>query len=248
MILTSGCSFVWGDELPGYKTKEHWEHTFTYKLAEKLNTDWVNLGSCGGSNYKIFRDVIHYLNNPNNERPTHIVVLWSAWQREELCENHSDDFLKEREIERTQCMTQISPARVSQLKPELRRPVDKLYEVYDVTRTGVIHTLTNMESLQLLCDSLGIKLIQGVFHELMYRNLLDKMHRRNRNMDWSSWMDWVEETLSRLPKTSRVGMGHYEDLYSVGKRHKILEYGHPDEHAQTEYAELLYNIIQNDLE
>jgi len=244
MLLTNGCSFVFGDELPGYETEEHWHHTFTYKLAEKLKIDWVNLGTCGGSNQKIFRDTIHYLNDPTKEKPTHIVILWSAWQREEVCENHSDDFEKERELKRTHCMTQISPARVSNLKPELRKPLDTLYDCYDVTRTGIIRTLSYMENMELVCNALGIKLIQGVFHELMYRNLLDKLHRRNRNMDWGTWMDWVEETYGRLPKTSRVGMSEYEDLYSVGKRHKILEYGHPDEHAQTEYAQILYDIFE----
>ena len=245
MLLTNGCSFVWGDELEGYSTSppSHWHHTFTHKLAEKLDMPYVNLATCGACNQKIFRDATTWLNDPEKERPTHMVIIWSAWQREEVCENHSDDFEKEREILRYQCMTQVSPARVKNLKPELRKPFDRLYEHYDTTRTGIIRTLAYMETMQTLCDALGIKLIQGVFHELMYRNLLDKMHRRNRKQDWGEWMDWVEKSMGRLKDTSKIGLGKYEDLYTVGKRHKILEYGHPNETAQDEYADLLFHIF-----
>lgn len=246
MLLTNGCSFVYGDELDGYDTDppSHWHHTFTHKLAQKLDMPYVNIASCGGCNQKIFRDTMHYLNDPTTEDPTHIVIIWSAWQREEVCENHSDEYESEIKVTRFECMTQISPARVKNLKPELRRPLDNLYEHYDVTRTGVIRTLANMEAMEVICRAKGIKLIQGIFHELMYRNLLDKMHRRNRNMDWGNWMDWVDETLNRLPDSSRVGLGKYEDLYTVGKKYEIKPYGHPDEDAQTEYADLLYHIFK----
>jgi hypothetical protein len=245
VLLTSGCSFVWGDELEGYDTDppSHWHHTFTHKLAEHLGVEYVNLGTCGGCNQKIFRDVMHYLNDAKTEDPTHIVIIWSAWQREELSENHPEEYDKKRKVQRFQCMTQISPSRVDTLKKELRVPLDRLYEHYDVTRTGIIRTLSYMEAMSVICEAKGIKLIQGTFHELAYRNLLDKMHRRNRNMDWGEWMNWVEETINRMPDTSLVGLGKYEDLYSVGRRYKLKPYGHPCEDAQTEYAKLLHHIF-----
>ena len=246
MLLTSGCSFVWGDELEGYDTDppSHKHLTFTHLLAEKLDMPYVNLATCGGCNQKIFRDIMHYLNDPNTEDPSHMVVIWSAWQREEVAENHSDEYESQIKVERFQCMTQISPARVNNLKPELRKPLDDLYEHYDVTRTGIIRTLANMEALEVICKAKGIKLIQGIFHELMLRNLLDKMHKRNRNTGWTPWLKWVEETIARLPDASRVGLGRYEDLYSVGKRYKIKPYGHPGEEAQVDYVDLLHHIFK----
>lgn len=248
MLLTNGCSFVWGDELEGYDNDppSHHHLTFTHKLAEHLQMDYVNLASCGACNQKIFRDTMHYLNDPAKEKPTHIVIIWSAWQREEVAENWPESDDVERKVQRFQCMTQISPARVKNLKPELRKPLDRLYEFYDVTRTGITRTFTYMETMQFICDTLGIKLIQGVFHELMYRNLLDKLSPRNRRMDWGDWMDFTTETLGRLPDTSRVGLGPYPDLYSVGReRHEILKHGHPNESAQVEYAEILHNIFKS---
>lgn len=246
MLLTNGCSFVWGDELEGYDTDppSHHHLTFTHLLAQRLEMDYVNLGTCGASNQKIFRDTVAWLNDPDKENPTHMVIIWSAWQREEICENHTKEFDFERKIQRFQCMTQISPARVNNLKEDIRKPLDDLYDVYEVTRTGIIRTLPYMESIKILCESLGIKLIQGIFHELQYQNLLDMMHRQHRKGHWGEWMDWVAGSLKRLPKTSKVGMGYYQDLYSMARdKYTVKPYGHPDEDTQVEYANLLHHIF-----
>ena len=42
-LLTTGCSFVWGDELDGYDNNPptHWDKTFTYKLADTLGLEPV---------------------------------------------------------------------------------------------------------------------------------------------------------------------------------------------------------------
>lgn len=249
MLLTNGCSFVWGDELDGYNDNppSHFHLTFTHLLAQKLQLDYVNLATCGACNQKIFRDTMHYLNNPELETPTHVVIIWSAFQREEVAENWSEEYEHERPVARFQCMTQIAPARLKNLKPELRKPLDRLYDHYDVTRTGIIRTLTYMETMEMLSKTMGFKLVQGVFHELMWRNMLDKLSPRNRRLGWEPWMDWATETLGRLPDTSRVGMGKaYQDLYGVAReRHSIKTYGHPDESAQIEYADMLHGIFKD---
>ena len=246
MLLTNGCSFVWGDELIGYDDDppSHKHHTFTHKLAELLGCEYVNLGTCGAGNAKIFRDTIHYLRDPKNPKPTHIVILWSAWQRGEVAENHPESFDVQRNIQRWQCMTQISPARVHNLKKELRDPLDRMYDHYDATRTGIIQTLSYMEAMEMLCDSLGIKLIQGIFHQLAYQNFLDSIHRRYRKNHWSPWVDWVMDTHANLKKTSKIGLGFYQDMFSMAEeKYTVRPFGHPDEDTHTEYAQLLHHIF-----
>lgn len=251
MLLTNGCSFVWGDELHGYDDDppSHYHHTFTHKLAEKLGLEYRNLGTCGAGNAKIFRDTVHYLRNPETPTPTHIVILWSAWQRGEVAENHPDGYEEDRKIQRWQCMTQISPARVHNLKPELAKPLDRMYDFYDSTRTGIIQTLAYMEAMELLCESMGIKLIQGTFHQLAFHNLLDTTNRRYKKTTWKPWVEWVTTTHQSLKNTSTIGMGTYVDLYSLGRdKYTIREFGHPDEDAHTEYAELLHHIFNSQFE
>ena len=248
MLLTNGCSFVWGDELDGYDLDPpaHWHHTFTHKLSEKLGIPYVNLATCGGCNQKIFRDTTDYLSS-GAELPTHIVILWSAWQREEVAENHPENYETVRNIMRYQCMTQISPSRLNNVKPELEEVMDMYYDRYDVLRTGIIRTLNYMTHLQWLCDQLGIKLIQGVFHARAWENVAELMHPRYRKTKapWSNWMDYVEKSIGQLKDTSRLGMGRYIDLYTLAEdKYTIKPHQHPDEDAHTEYADLLHHIFE----
>jgi hypothetical protein len=248
VLLTNGCSFVWGDELEGYDQSppNHWHHTFTHKLSEKLGIKYVNLATCGACNTKIFRDTVDYLRT-TDELPTHIVIIWSAWQREEVAENHPRDYEIQRNIQRFQCMTQISPSRLNNVKTELAAVLDSFYDYYDSTRTGIIRTLNYMTHMQWLCDILGIKIIQGAFHQRMWNNLVEKMHTRYRTTeaDWSDWMDYVQESIDSLRDECRVGLGRYTDFYNLAKsQYTIRPYGHPDEDAHTEFSQLLYHIFE----
>lgn len=252
MLLTNGCSFVWGDELDGYDQSPptHEEHTFTYKLAKSMDIPYINLGTCGACNTKIFRDTTDYLRKCE-ELPTHIVILWSAWQREEVAENHVVDYETVRNIKRYQCMTQISPSRINNTKPELEGLLDKYYDYYDVTRTGIIRTMNYMTHMQWLCESLGIKLIQGVFHERMWEGLLETMKPRYRKTEapWTNWMNYVEESLGALKDTSRVGLGKHIDFFGFAmKGYTIKQHGHPDENAHTGYAVLLKHLFDTRFE
>ena len=252
MLLTNGCSFVWGDELEGYDQSPpaHNHHTFTHKLANKLGVEYVNLATCGACNSKIFRDTMHYLRNCD-KYPTHMVILWSAFQRGEIAENHSDDFEVVRKIQRWQCMTQISPSRLHNLKPALAETLVPFYEHNDVLRAGILETLSRMCDMQWLCDTLGIKLIQGTFHRRAHFNLshtLKPVYRRG-DANWSPWMDYIIEILDELKPTSRIGLGHWIDLFSLAERDfSIKPYGHPDENSQTEYASILHHIFETSFE
>lgn len=252
MLLTNGCSFVWGDEIEGYDNDPptHWKHTFTHKLSESLGMPYVNISTCGACNQKIFRDTTDYLRKCD-ELPTHIVILWSAWQRDEVAENHPEGYEIFRNIKRYQCMTQISPTRVNYVKSELSDVLDDYYKYYDSTRSGIIRTIHHMTHMQWLCDKLGIKLIQGTFHVRMWENLMTTMKPRYRKTQapWTEWMDYVQDSLDSLKDTSRIGLGCYEDFFSFAKKnHTIKPHGHPDEDAHTAYADLLHHIFDTRFE
>lgn len=249
MLVTNGCSFVWGDELEGYDNDPptHWPLTFTHLLADKLEVEYKNLGCCGNGNDKIFRDTSDYLINCN-ELPTHMVILWSAWQREEIAELHYNE--SDIKIERWENMTQISPTRLGHMgSKRVSKVLDLLYDDYDNTRTGILHGLTYMTHMQWLCEKLDIKLVQGVFHERSWEAVCETLHPNEAKgkVSWKQWMLSVNKKLGYLDKKSRVGMNRYLDFYSIAEKfNDVKPYGHPGERSHKEFADLLYHIFESE--
>jgi len=254
-LVTNGCSFVWGDELEGFDNDppSHHHLTFSHLLSKKLDVPLVNLASCGASNYKIFRDTTDFLRQTKKGLPSHMVILWSAWQRDEVPEAKSVDFDNGVEIQRWQSMTQVSPSRLASLDGPIAEVLDIYYDYMDVGRLGMIRTLNYMNHLQWLCDQLGIKLIQGAFHKRMMLNLLNACkpkYTKNDDYTWAPWVQYIQDSLGSLKPTSRIGLGSgWPDLYHLSKtKYTIKPFGHPDEDAQVEYADMLYDIFQNEFD
>jgi len=259
MLVTAGCSFVWGDELDGFDTNppSHWELTWTHLLSQALGTEYVNLGSCGASNDKIFREVVSYLHNPANERPTHMVVLWSAWQRHEIVEYMRPNRIARLNLMRTNDVTQFSPMRTEVIGNKLARKAyaNLFLDAYD-SRTDIMHGLTRMQSMELICESMGIHLIQGVFHHNAWGNILSTLKDQGAAHDATvyalkkidaapAYKQWLTDAVGSLKKTSRFGLGRAPTLSNI--MHEIGDvkpFGHPGERSQEIWAEILYETFK----
>ena len=244
MLLTNGCSFVWGDELEGFDNDPptHYQYRFSEILAKKLNMPLANIATCGACNMKIFRDTIDYL--MTNPKPEYVVILWSAWQRGEVAENLSKEEEEALKIQRWQCMSQISPNRIQCVRPEKQKSLSLYYRDVQQSRADVLQGLSLMKAMQLTCDSMGIKLLQGVFHNKMWKNILATFDSKSRDENWGDLIDYLKASLSLLRPECRIGLGYYTDMYTLGElKHSIKPYGHPDEATNAEYADILYNII-----
>ena len=249
MLLTAGCSFVWGDELKGFDNNPptHSPLTFTHILASKMAIPYINLGSCGAGNDKIFREVTDYLHNPSKEKPTHIVVIWSAFQRSELVEYMPRE--REIKIQRHDDVTQFSPMRTEGIYNRNKRRVmeDWFDNAYD-SRTDVMHTLTKMKTLELLCDSMDIKLVQGFFHKRCWSNIMSILRDNGPDEDdrvnlgrTSLYASWLKNSIAGLKPTSRVGAGKGKDLYTIAvENDDVKPYGHPGEKSQIIFSDHLY--------
>jgi len=246
MLLTCGCSFVWGDELEGCydDPPNHWRHTFTSLLAKRLRVDYINLAACGNGNDKIFRDVMTYLTDPNRRQPTHMVILWSSWQRTEMAEPDNSHHAG-RNIQRFDSTSQFSPERIHNILPRKWGAAHAWFDrAYDV-RTDILRQLPLMIAMQEICDLRGIKLIQGAFHDRMMDNIMWSL-KGGDSGDFAAWNKKFGDLFGKLRSESRVGLGKYETLRSVSERLKdIKPNAHPGEASHSEYAGMLYGIFNS---
>jgi hypothetical protein len=258
MLLTAGCSFVWGDELEGFDQDPptHWDKTFTSILARKLDIDYVNRGFCGACNEKIFREVTDYLHaHPNTI--SHMVVMWSAWQRTEIVEYMPPE--RDIKIGRQNDVTQFSQLRTELIYDKEKRSLMKNWfeTAYD-SKTDIMHTISKMKSLELICDAAGIQLIQGVFHRRNWSNIMSiltdqcpddsskKIKKKENRIDATpDYKKWLKDSLGSLNDDSRVGMGRGDDMFTICRDiGDMKEYGHPGEKSQVIFSDFLLEKFQ----
>jgi len=259
MLLTAGCSFVWGDELKGFDDNPptHWPLTFTHLLADKLGIEYSNRGFCGACNDKIFREVTDFLHNhPNKDKVTHLVVMWSAWQRKEVVEHMPD--AREVKIGRQDDVTQFSQLRTNIIFDKSKRiAYEHMFQnAYD-SRTDIMHTISKMKSLEVICDAAGIQLIQGVFHSRNWSNIMSiltdqcpddaskKIKEKSLHIDATPhYKKWLLNSIGTLKNTSRVGLGKGKDMYTICKEYDDMKkFGHPGEKTQVVFADSLHEIF-----
>lgn len=248
MLLTNGCSFVWGDELEGFlrDPPDHHKHTFTHKLAKLLDVPYENLARCGNGNDKIFRDTIVRLNDTSLPVPTHMVILWSSWQRMETANPSDRHQYAKGHIDVEDCMIQFSEERSVYTDEKTWGAITKYYnEFYDV-RTSIIQQLSYMLSIQKLCESMNVKLIQGAFHPRLVTNIALALN--DKSTEWNEYNEKISKMISFLTPTSRLGLGQWTDMATLAKTTEGLYLkpeNHPCEGTHHEYAKLLHHIFTN---
>ena len=254
MLMTAGCSFVWGDELHGFDNNPptHWDLTFTHLLGQKLGIEHKNLGVCGASNDKIFRQATDFLHE-NPGKVTHMVIMWSALQRKELVEYMPPK--RQVKIGRQNDVTQFSSLRTELIyTPQKRDRWSDWYDnAYD-SKTDILHLLTMMKNMEVIARAAGIKLIQGSFHQRNWSNILSVLTDKvpdNSDVDVlprlasidsiPDYKKWLKNSLGTLDDNSRVGMGRGKDLYTLAIEGDDLKpHGHPGEKTQVVFTDFLY--------
>lgn len=262
---------VYGAELSDdWYDGSHWPETFSHKLSEKLGfgLDYTCLAKCGNSNDKIFRDLIRWFvegkisDTCNNQTVgvsdcTHMVVLWSQWFRDEIFSfthdynfpngdiSQSWDDVNMGLVQYRSCGNNISNHITEN---QLKAVTDHWNFVKKDGRKRLVDVMSFMQTIQLLCDTHGIKLIQGFFSTNFYDQLVklrnedsNTLRSRTRNNYWQN----INKMVASLKPTSKVGFGKFKSIvpYFV-KDKELLPFGHPTAEVHAEYAEYLYNIFQ----
>lgn len=251
IILYNGDSFTYGDELEGSRNTKgedyHHHHTYAYKLSHMLGKKYVNLAANGSSNTKIFRTTLDFLQKDDRDIDL-LVITWSSWGRFEICEPFRLESDKNINIPQECNMNQVIPFHgSSSLRWEIgddahpeRTDILRLYtEKVLSMHTQIVHGMMYMKHIQWLCDQLGIKVIQGVIHGDLYKNILSTM----KSDGYSDYKSEMIDSLDYLRPECKLGLGHYTDIFSLSYNvGTVKPMGHADEVAHTEYANMMYQI------
>lgn len=247
MLLTGGCSFVWGDELDGCHDSppSHHPKTFAALTAKKLGVKCKNIAAPGNGNTRIFRDIVDYLNT--HDDVTHIVILWSYWGREEFGEALNEDEEKKFRLKRRHCMSQVSDVRVDSLKEPLRSKVDEMYWEEGWKKAQIMRGINYMTAMKVIAESRGIKLVQGIFNGIMWTDVVRVLSKKT-DENYFEYKKYITNALNSLPNHHKLGLQNsYEDFHNFGKRRKygICPEGHPTEKSHAEFAKLIYHIFES---
>ncbi len=265
MLLTTGCSIVYGAELDedDWFSEKHWEETFSHKLAEKLDIGYTCLAKCGNSNHKIFRDLIQWFNGriassvtnqgttPDN--CTHMVVIWSQWFRNEFFSDKLDNTPSawsdhdELHLGFVQGHHNCSNIKDFVHWQEWLAQEQSYRDVYYRGHKQIADLITYMQTIQKLCQLHNIKLVQGEMSNSFWLRICE-LCSVNESKIHKVYKTSVSGMLKTLDKTSKVGFKHYTPIMSkefLGENNeKKLKFGHPNAKVHAEYAEYLYTIFQ----
>lgn len=262
MLFTNGCSFVWGDELPGFNTNPptHQHHRFSDKLAKSLDIDLMNYASCGGSNHKIFRDTLNFLSSEHADDCTHMVIVWSAWEREEMVNDVSPEDEELYHVPRYNSITQLSPSRINSIGFAKNLTKNALHLYYDemnlMFRMAITHQMSYMIAIHQICEARGIKLVMTQFHRNQWRQLLNAIIDCNRPevQSLQDWQHMIKKMMYSLPKKSRLGFASGKSFSQVctevvdedNKCVGFMPGHHPSAEAHTAFAKYIEQKFQEE--
>jgi hypothetical protein len=269
ILLTNGDSFTQGDELPGSRRLNekgrpmapiHHHLTFSHKLAEHLDRDYVNLGANGASNQKILRRGTTFLQK-TSKQVDYMVIIWSSWGRTEIVSMDHRPTDEQVWIFQECNMNQLIPDHyqgrlrfglrgwnehwADEKKIQHEQACINWFKHAYTMATPVLHHLNYMTIMQDLCDAKGIKLIQGIIHWSLWENVKAVLMEEDV-LPFAT--KEIKHYIKYLRPECKLGFGDGRDMTSIAESRPdcfIYPLGHPCENTHTHYAKMLYEIFTN---
>lgn len=266
-LLVSGCSFTYGDELDNIEAERWSTH-----LGVLLDMEVENVASPGNSNKAIWRSVKEKLINQNDI--THLVVLWSAFERVEVLDLtyglqydlDSNDSVKSQDgaFRSANPFTQMSPARLDVhpyrlLKEEMHNYYNQIYS----QEGAILDSLFYMKDVYNTCALLGIEAYGGVFHQNVNFTIA-KTFTQTRLKNYGKRLTRIktmhDDMRNGFDPKQKIGMtnvntndafarqrAQYLSFNEFTETHKYEKRpgGHPGPEAHKRYAEYLFEEIFN---
>ena len=235
--LFNGCSFVWGDEL-----KDPMNSRFSKLLSDKINMQEINLSLKGGSNDRIFRTTMDYLQT--SPKPDIMIIVWSGIDRFEYIDVMEKD-------QHDEYYLQCSPSRINQteyrrLKPHL---IGYMLRILDDYKRS-IDTINKMCGIQLICETMGIPLLQYQFTN-RHRDIMGILSTKKPfNEREESLQKYYKSKVDYLKPYSCLGLKDFNDLLGMSIEIGDVDiwngfYGHPLEKSQIMFADMMIKELEN---
>lgn len=249
MIYFNGCSYTYGVGTGKHDTLQICsKYCYPTIAAKTLKQKHINQAEPGSCNFNIFRKFTKYISANN---PDLVVIMWSDALRTEVFKpnlfdnSHYDNGIN-----------QITPQNTNNIKDYYLREAMEGYYGFVINETkAALDTLTLMASVQQLCESKNISVIQLQYKSNLERyirhaNYLDTNIRDNKLLS-----DHVKYFSEYLDSKDHI-FGHKEgDMISFESIRKenhlpnsLYSLGHPGREAHEFMGEWLSKYIkENDL-
>jgi hypothetical protein len=134
--------------------------------------------------------------------------------------------------------------------------MEKWYNTAYDSKRDIMHTISMMKALEIMCDEAGIELIQGGFHARNWTNIMSiltdakgfqstkELKKKDLIASIPDYSKWLTDSIGSLKDTSRVGMGRGDDMFTICRRiDDMKEFGHPGEKTQVIFADFLHETF-----
>ncbi len=234
-ILVNGCSFTYGIGLSrDHGSDEMLSKRYSNLLAERLETDVINISAPGSCNMRIQRTTIEHITNSS---PDVAICMWSDPPRTEIFRPQESeyDWLD---------MAQINPQSIGRIKSRPHKTAFEMYYTYiHSTERGILNTLSNMQAVTALCDAYSIPLIN-----LHYKDNFINKYKEVVEYDAAvgPYIESVKNKLDYVVENSYYIDQSFDGLIQEEK----LDYGkwsggHPGEESHERMSDVLYGFIDN---
>lgn len=235
--LFNGCSFVWGDELADPQGSR-----FSRLISDELGIREVNLSVRGASNDRIFRTTIDHMTSMTS-KPEFMIIAWSGTDRFELFSSLKED-------RHGGVLMQCSYSRVKNKEFEhITKPLESYFRSIVTDEYDSIRTLNYMATIQLLCRTMGIPLLQFQFahrHKIIADRILNDMYFTAKMKEFHKY---YKSKIDALAEYSTYGLTNEYNLLEMSVGIKDVEirtgyYGHPREKSQVLYKDFMIEQLR----
>lgn len=236
VALFNGCSFVWGDEL-----QDPMSSRFSKLLSDQISAKEINLSVRGGSNYRILRTTMDWIQS--NGMPDVMIIVWSGIDRFE----YIDPLVKDQhDVYYLQC----SPSRIDQSeykakKKSLIRYMSDIATDYKMS----IDTINAMCQIQHICEITKTPLLQFQFAS-RHKWCKDRIFEiKPINTREEQFIEYYKEKLNYLKPYSTYGLNDDDDLLGMSMDISDVEirkgfYGHPLEKSQILFKDVMLQKLE----
>lgn len=233
--LFNGCSFVWGDEL-----QDPMNSRFSKLISDNYELEENNLAIRGASNDRIFRTTIDYL---QGYIPEIAIIVWSGIDRMEYLNHREQDAHDDYYL-------QCSPSRIGQKEFKVHdNTLTKYYSHIATDMYSSIKTLGYMNTIQLICQSMNVPVLQFQFAHRHRGTLSTIINDIPINPRMDRFLEYYKSKVDSLKEYSTYGLLNEQSLLELSKSIGDVEigknwYGHPLEKSQILFKDMMIKELE----